>query len=40
MVIRNEGASYWLGSSDPPLDNKGDGIKRIATIVKSTLPVK
>ena len=39
MVIRNKGAGYWIGSCDPPLDNKGDGIKRIATIVKTMVSV-
>ena len=39
MVTCNKGAWYWIGSCDPSLDNKGDGIKRIATIVKSTVSV-
>ena len=39
MVIRNKGGRYRIGSSDPPLDSKGDGIKRIATIVKSTVSI-
>ena len=39
MLIRNKGAWYWIGSCDPPLDNKGDGIKRIATIVKTMVSV-
>src|SRR5215831_330244 len=39
MVIRNKGAWYWIGSCDPTLDNKGDGIKRNATIVKTMVSV-
>jgi hypothetical protein len=39
MVIRDEGAWYWLGSGDPPLHNKGDGIKRSETLVKSMVSV-
>src|SRR5215467_3501115 len=39
MVSRNKGACDWIGSCDPPLDNKGDGIKRIATIVNSLVSV-
>jgi putative transposase len=39
MVIRHKSARYWIGSCYPPLDNKGDGIKRIATIVKTMVSI-
>jgi len=37
--LGNKRACDWLGSCDPPLDSKGDGIKRIATIVKTLVSV-
>jgi hypothetical protein len=35
----SERTLYYVGSGDPPLDNKRDGIKRSETLVKSMVSV-